>query len=212
MLIIIIIFDEDFYPITEFNGKGEITSKNVKREDFVIGLAGCFYQNSINDYLVRPMEGTKVVYQIVKGNFIPRFEIDFKEKHIPKKYIFSFGTKDPIENITKYIRSNYYKIIFKIFETNNHIYFSCAGPDATTEHFIYSRLTKKTINWGRNPEEPLWMLNSDSEVLYTVIENSAEVIQGDQNIELLEKYLIEKMPKNLNPEKNPILVKIKFKF
>jgi len=202
-------FTEDFYCITKVNRYGKVVTRFLKREDFVIDIA-CFYQNSKNEYFVRPLEGTKTIYQVVNGNIFPRFEIDFQKMHIPKKHIFSYG-KDPWMSLPEYIRSNYYKIIRDIYETEDYIYFNCAGPNATTENFMYSKLSKKTINWNGYPNIPLRIRNSDGKFFYTILSMS-HLESDDDKVDLLDKYLHESMPKNLDPEKNPILIRIAFKF
>ena len=87
---------------------------------------------------MRPIDGEYDIYKITKDSVSLSFVLNFDNNNLPKDYF----VKNPIDINNEYLKSDYYKSIADVFETEDYIYFTCAGPQS----FAYEGLINKKTN------------------------------------------------------------------
>lgn len=198
-------FSTDFFCLTEFDKNGTIQREYLKREDFIFNL-NVFSQGLNNNYFIRPTEGSKTLWQISDGRLQEKLKIDFGEKGIPKEHIFSFG-KDPWQHVQEYGISPYYKLLRSFRETETQMYFRCSNPSGYWESFLFSKENLKGIRWIG---DRILFFNGTNDCFITCLEASKMPLTGVEKYDLLENYIFENLPKEMVPERNPVLVFIEF--
>jgi len=105
-----------------------------------------FLEGLNNSYFIIPINGEYNIYKITEDSIFIAYEIDFKNRKIPKDKLVK--RPDYTNSNNEYLKSTYYKSIDNIFETENYIYFTCVGPNAMGYEVLINKLTGK-IDFGK---------------------------------------------------------------
>ena len=201
-------FTNDFYCLTEFDMKGKLKNEFLKRIDFNFNFPVFF--KTTQGYLIRPTEGTDIVYRITEGRIQKDFRISFDKKAVPLKHIFSYGA-DAWKHLEDYLQSDYFKLFMTILETDRQLYIYCAGPQARAEYFLLSKDGLSGIRWSESElEEPLILLCGSNNYFLTTINETKASMPGENSIGPLKKYIIDHLPENIDPETDEVLVFLEF--
>ena len=201
-------FSVTYKSLVEFDNNGAIKAQYLPRKDFVFTM-GLITQSHDNSYIIRPQEGDHIVYRIKNGIIKAEYKIEFGDKYIPKKYIYSFGG-NPIEHYKDYLLSNYYKIPIYFHESKDILYFSCGGNRAENYEFIYSIKTLKGIRWKGQPQS---IIASSKDAFYALVDFNelTNLKEKKKIISPLIDYLSRYSNIKYNEDQNPVLFKIHFK-
>jgi hypothetical protein len=156
---------------------------------------------------MRPIDGEYDIYKITKDSVSISFELNFDNKNLPKDYFI----KNPINVDNEYLKSDYYKSIADIFETNDYIYFTCAGPQSYAYEGLISKKTNQ-ISFGKrdfssNPR----IIYSDGNYLYGYYQPSLILKEPVKKIQHLFFDEIKNHLRDLKVEDNIIIVKYSLK-
>lgn len=205
-------FDTDFFCLNQFDGDGRYVDHFLKREDYVFPNS-IVTQSYDNSYIIRPPDGEHVCYRIRNGQLEGFLKIDFKEKNIPVRYVKQQPGKN--YDIPKFMYSPYFKLPIYFQDTKQYLYFTCAGPDATSHYFVVDKSTLNGIHWEQSEEDDsslVLMRAADEDYFYCVFHEYNHVETLSPSIDPLKKYLmVEKGIKLEGEDSNPLLLKIKFK-
>ena len=80
-------------------------------------------------------------------------------------YQYKYKSKD--NDIGEFMNSDYYKLPIYLYETENLLYFSAAGPQAEKCNYLYFKDKLEGINWTDSNDEPvISLIASDASYLY----------------------------------------------
>lgn len=206
-------FTRDFYCLNQFDEKGNHVARFLLREDYVV-VTSIITQSYDNSYLVRP-QADHICYRIKDGKILPFIKIDFKEKGIPYRYV-KYETNGGYD-IQKFLCAPFYKFPIYFHETQNQLYFACAGPkDANNIFYLMNKKTLEGIYWevvGLSNPNLVMSYASDENYFYYVFHdyNKYDKSNLPNDMDPLKKYLItQKEIKFEEEDSNPLIVKIKF--
>lgn len=206
-------FDNDFYCLHQFDKTGKHLENLLLREDYVL-TPTMITQSYDNSYLIRPQTCDHICYRIKNGEVSPFIKIDFKEKNIPCRYI-KFQPQEGFD-IQRFLFAPYYKFPIYFHETQDQLYFCCAGPDkANNIFFLINKKKSKGIRWevsGENNPNLILGKTSDENFFYYIFHDYNEYNRLDlpHNMDPLKKYLIGQKNIKLEEDSNPAIIKIKF--
>ena len=189
--------------ITRIDNNANIVEQGIPRVDFTMSI-GNITQVSHNNYILKPQSSDHIVYRLMPDSMTACYKIDFGSKNIPPNW-------ENLADVQSYMQSPYFKTPMFFQETNDLLYFKCAGPQATGYNFLYSRSQKKGIHWvdGKNDFYANFIA-SDADCFYVVIPPLV-LAEGIEDLCPLSKYLLEKIETNIDStNENPVIVKIRF--
>jgi hypothetical protein len=203
-------FEPEFYCLGKFDSSGNLQSQAFPRKDFCFSPER-FSRSFDKTTFMRPLEGENILYRIANGKISPILGLDFGKYAIPQKYIFEFPG-NPFMNISKYIKSPYYKLPMGFFETLDHFYFWCGGPEGETHEFLFQKNKYNGIHWKGSDKFPFTFIASDSTSFYAIYNDPTDEDNTvNQKINPLKKYLKKSYGlKKYNSESNPSLIRISF--
>lgn len=166
-----------------------------------------FFKRPDGSFYMRPIDGEYEIYKITKDSVSISFELNFDNNNLPKDYF----VKNPIDINNEYLKSDYYKSIADVFETEDYIYFTCAGPQS----FAYEGLINKKnnqVSFGRrdyssNPR----IIYSDGKYLYGYYQPSLIL---NEPVKKIQHYFFDEIKnrlKDIKVEDNIVLVKYSLK-
>lgn len=203
-------FEPDFFCMGKFDSSGNLKSQSFPRKDF------CFSPDRFTrsfDYstFMRPLEGESTLHRIANGKISPVVELDFGKFAVPPKYIFEFPGNAWL-NISKYIKSPYYKLPMGFYETVSHLYFWCGGPNGETHELLFQKNIYNGIHWKSSDKFPFNFIASDSSSFYAIYNDVDDNDNmNNQKINPLKKYLKKYYGlKKQDLESNPLLIRISF--
>lgn len=185
--------------------EGEIKA-NFFKYDFMSMDGNRFYKSLKESYNISPIDGDYIIYKINKDSISISFELNFKDKTLPKDYF----VKNPSRKKNVYNLNEYFKNVKNVFETNNYIYFICTGPKSIGyEGFINKN--SREIRFGKwNTQNPQFFY-SDNEFFYAYYDPSslfAESLDKSRN-EFLQTIKVGL--KTLKITDNIIILKVSIK-
>lgn len=207
-------FNTDFYCLNQFDKEGKHLNHLLLRKDYTV-VTAAITQSYDNSYLIRPQTGDNICYRLKNGDVHPFIKIDFKDEGIPDRYA-GFDEEGSYD-IQKFLFAPYYKLPTYFHETQNQLYFGCAGPqDADNIFFLINKTNLQGIHWQvvglSNPNLVLGYA-SDENYFYYVFRDYNEYDESglSHDMDPLKKYLIAKKGIKLEgDDSNPLIVKIKF--
>lgn len=207
-------FEKDFFCIGKFDYNGSFVGEFMKRMDFC--LTPQRFTQSFNQYTyMRPLEGTSELYLIKNGQFDSKYQINFEDKEIPKRFIFNKNGNNASKNLPNYIKSPFYKLPIDFFDTQSQLYFKAIGPKGRTYEFLLNKNNLKGIRWSHSDMLTFNFQCSDSTFFYGVyndIETPDSNSQIETEINQLRKYLVHKLElKPIDINSNPSIIAIKFR-
>jgi len=166
-----------------------------------------FFKRPDGSFYIRPIDGEYVIYKITKDSVSISFELNFENKNLPKDYYL----KNPIDVNNEYLKSDYYKSIADVFETEEYIYFTCAGPQSYAYEGLINKKTQQ-ISFGKrdfssNPR----IIFSDGKYLYGYYQPSLIL---NEPVKKIQHYFFDEIRnhlKGIKVEDNIILVKYSLK-
>jgi len=166
-----------------------------------------FYSGVNGSFIMRPIDGEYNIYKIDHDSIFLFFELDFKNKSLPLDYF----ENHPENKNNEYYKSDYYKNISNVFETENHIYFSCIGPDSYGYEGLVDKRNKKVSFGKHNFSVSPRIFYSDNNFLYGYYESRsfATEIPADKLRDFFKTVSIKLGKTNL--EDNLVLVKLSIK-
>lgn len=162
-------FSKDFFLLWHINKEGKVVDKLLKRTEFVMEILR-FTKSYDGNYFIRPLEGTNELLKLSSGKLINYISIEFGDKYIPKNYFSQFDN-EPYINLDKWIKSNYYKMPYEFYDTQDHLFFLFGGPNGSTFSCLYDKRDKKTISAKLNSNNPS-ICFADSTHFYACINSS----------------------------------------
>lgn len=208
-------FENTFYCLTQFDKNGKYLKSYLSRKEYVLPVS-VMTQGINNSYWIRPQEGDNICYCLDSGYVKPVYQLDFKDKYIPYRYVPV--TAEHRFDVQKFINNSYYKLPVYLHETERDFYFSAGGPGADDHFFVFDKTTMKGLHWlhDKKDKTPLLLIKaSDAQFYYAVFNDYGDYTADSlpDNMEPLKKYLIQKEKLFLDSENsmNPLLVKIRFK-
>lgn len=127
---------------------GRIVEEFIDREDCTFSLFN-ITQSSGNKYFLRPQNNENIFYCLGEDGIYPSLKIDFGQKNIPARFFYNKASED----ISVYMSSDYYKIPLDLYQTENHVYFRCAGRGGDDVSFVFDRNTHKGFRWTTSPND-----------------------------------------------------------
>ena len=162
-----------------------------------------FYDGLNGSFIMRPIDGDYNIYKIDHDSLFLFFELDFKNKSLPPEYF----ENHPENKNNEYYKSDYYKNISNIFETENHIYFFCIGPDSYGYEGLIDKRNKKVTFGQHNFNVSPRIFYSDNNFLYGYYESRSFVTEIPANkLRDFFKTISTKLGK-INLEDNLVIVK-----
>jgi hypothetical protein len=128
------------FSLLEFKG-GKQKNSFFKHDYFSVDGVR-FLEGLNNSYNLIPVSGECKIYKITQDSIYIAFEIDFKNKWIPKDKLIK--QPDYTTGNQEYLKSPYFKNINNIFETEEYLYFTCVGPNAMGYEVLINKQTRKT--------------------------------------------------------------------
>lgn len=206
-------FDTPFDCLLRYDSEGKLTSQGLPRIDFGLQVAA-ITQSAGNSYILRPQEGDNIAYKTdAQGRFAPWVRIDFGDKAIPSGYVKKQGGS-VWTHLQDFLRADYYKLPLYLEQTKNAFYFTAAGPEAQTHEFLCFTGTEKGIRWTKTTASatPFIIRGADDEWFYGLYDDPKTYDAGElAKLPPLKRYLIEQIGLQLTEDKNPPIVKIRFK-
>lgn len=192
---------EPLYRLLEFKN-GKQTTSYFKWDHFSVD--GVRFLDALNkSSILIPIDGEYKIYKITKDSIFLAFELDFKDKKIPK-------AKLPIRpdyTNNEYLKSAYYKNIKDIFETEKYLYFTCVGPDAMGYEGLINKQTGDVslgkLDFYYNPR----IFYSDGISLYGYYNSSSFTKERIENSKKEFFDTIAKKTGKINLEDNFVIVK-----
>lgn len=198
-----------FYCLYEFDEKGSFIQKLLPHKDFCFPMSRVTYSFD-NISFIRPLEGDNILYKVKDGKINKYLKIDFEDKAIPLGYIYN-NKGGPLNNISYFIHSPYYKLPMNFYETNSLLFFMCGGPDAAEYRYLFNKKSNpKGIGWVDPDLNPFSFIASDSIYFYGTINDyniNNNLKKGQFS---LNHYIIKKYHVPLDFDANRI-IKIRFK-
>ncbi len=195
-----------YFRLYKYN-KGEKVKKFFLYEH-EISFDNRFYNSNNGTYIMRPVDGEYDVYKISEDSIWNAYRIDFGRKAITTEEIIAL--RNSKEN-NAYLKSNYFKNIFNVFEFKEYIYFGCIGPDSKRYEGLINTKTGKT-NFGRwdYTNSPTFFY-SDGEYLYGYYEPYSIIdMSRDQGTNSCFHNVLNEI-ENVKNSDNIIIVKISVK-
>ena len=168
-----------------------------------------FYPRYDSTYYMKPIDGDYTIYLVNNESVLPAFKLDFNNDGLTPKEVNRLRNS---EEKNAYYKSKYYKNVFNLFELNDHIYFSCIGPEARKYEGIINK-ESGAIEFGLfNSKRSPQIFYSDGKNLYGYIEpdlllQKTELTNNNRDI---LKTIKDKVP-DVKIEDNIIIVKISIK-
>jgi hypothetical protein len=192
---------EPLYRLVQLKS-GKQTRSYFKWDHFSVD--GVRFLDAINkSSILIPASGEYEIYKITKDSIFIAFEIDFKDKKIPK-------AKLPMRSEngnSEYLKSAYYKNINNIFETEKYLYFTCTGPNTMAYECLINKQTGNVslgkIDFYYNPR----IFYSDGISLYGYYNSSSFT---KERLETSKKEFFNSIAKKagkINLDDNFIIVK-----
>lgn len=162
-----------------------------------------FYKGLNGSFIMKPIEGEYKIYKIDHDSLFLFFELDFKNKSLPTDYF----KNHPENKNNEYLKSEYYKSINNIFETENHIYFFCVGPGSYGYEGLIDK-RNKSVRFGKhNFNVSPRIFYSDDKFMYGYYESRSFVRETppDKLRDYFEKISAKLGQRNI--EDNLVIVK-----
>ena len=200
----------DDYLVTKIDQNGDVIDQFMKRDDHTFSLDN-ITQSYGNTYYLRPQNANHIFYKF-DTTLTPMYQINFGDRNIP--YQYKYKSKD--NDIGEFMNSDYYKLPIYLYETENLLYFSAAGPQAEKCNYLYFKDKLEGINWTDSNDEPvISLIASDASYLYFMyngIYSSYFDAENPMNNSPLYRYIsdvfIHEWKLSINDD---VIVKIKFK-
>jgi hypothetical protein len=168
-----------------------------------------FYPCSDNSVYIMPVDGEYVIHKLTNDSVYASFAINFGE------YAISPQKADILRNSIErnaYLKSDFYKRILKVLETNDYIYFTCIGPKAYIYEGLINKKTEK-IKFGKKDhvKSPLFFF-SDGVFLYGYYEPHTliERKNNGNNFNICFDVVFDSLS-NISIDENLVLIKILLK-
>jgi len=218
----LLVFDDNTYYLWNSNpdvwepNKGKFYRlKKYKGDDVIAELFeykyktsddNRFYWDSEGTYYMAPVDGDYNIYKISMDSIYNVFKLDFGNKALSSEEI------DKLRNSGErnaYLRSNYFKGIYNIFEISNYIYFGCIGPKSYRYEGLINKETGE-IRFGRwDYRKSPQFFYSDGKFLYGYYEPSSLIEMSKYTDQI--NFCFEKIPEeiqNLQIENNLVVIKV----
>lgn len=194
---------DPLYRLLEFKN-GKQTSSYFKWDYHSVD--GVRFLEGLNkSYILIPVNGEYNIYKITKDSIFIAYEIDFKNKKIPKDKLVK--RPDYTNSNNEYLKSAYYKSIDNIFETEKYIYFTCVGPNAMGYEGLINKYTGKAdlgkLDYYYNPR----IFYSDGKSFYGYYNSTSFTKERIENSKSEFFKTLAKKIGNVNLEDNFIIVK-----
>jgi hypothetical protein len=164
-----------------------------------------FTMNYDGNYYLRPVDGEYNLFKISADSTFNVFEIDFGKKELSSIEIDKLRKS---RERNAYLKSNYFKNIYNIFDIENYIYFCCTGPNAQRYEGLINKDTG-VITFGRwDYRKSPRFFYSDGSFLYGYYEPSSliDMTTNTDRINLCFDSIPGKIH-NLQIENNIIIIK-----
>ncbi len=135
---------DERYVVTEFNGKGAQVAQHLLNDDYILPRS-MVSQSASNQYLMRPLDGENVIYELKNGEPNPLYTLDFGEFNSPKYSVYS---ANGILRLAKYFANDYYKYITAVTRTPHTLSFIAAMPAGGAAYYVYDQQSGNGIRYG----------------------------------------------------------------
>jgi hypothetical protein len=162
-----------------------------------------FYNGVNGSFIMRPIDGEYKIFKIDHDSLFISFELDFKNKSLPADY---FENHSENRN-NEYYKSDYYKNISNVFETDNYIYFFCIGPDSYGYEGLIDKRSKQVSFGKHNINVSPRIFYSDNKFLYGYYESRSFVTESPTNKSRDFFKAISEKVGDINLEDNLVIVK-----
>jgi hypothetical protein len=186
--------------------EGKLKSRYFKYDHFSNDM-NRFFKRPDGSFFMRPIDGEYDIYKITKDSVSLSFVLNFDNKNLPKDYF----TKNPININNEYLKTDYYKSIADIFETEDYIYFTCAGPQSYAYEGLINKKTNQVSFGKRDFSSNPRIIYSDGKYLYGYYQPSLIL---NEPIKKIQHYFFDEIKnrlKDIKVEDNIILVKYSLK-
>lgn len=161
-------------------------------------------------WYLRPLEGENVLYKIKGGEVTAVCGIDFGDEQAPDGYIYNNGKFD----LTRFIRSEYFKCIFHVHDTKDQLFFMVMGPKGNVNNFIYGQGMKSGIWWEDDIYDtmPTLFVASDETGFYVSFPDVKSFLdKAPEEMNPLTRYMVaEYKRQQIQGNDNPLLVRLEF--
>ncbi|MDR0725833.1 MAG: 6-bladed beta-propeller [Prevotellaceae bacterium] len=188
--------------------QGKIKSEYFKYE-YPTSEDPRFYPCSDNSVYIMPVDGEYVIYKLTNDSVYASFAINFGKYAIsPQKADILRKSKEQ----NAYLKSDFYKRILKVLETNDYIYFTCIGPKSYPYEGLINKKTEE-ITFGKqdHTKSPRFFF-SDSVFLYGYYEPHTLIERKNNGTDLNICFdVVFDSLNNISIDENPVLVKVLLK-
>lgn len=167
-----------------------------------------FYKNGDESYYLMPIDGEYKIYKLFRDSIFTSFKLDFGKNALQPEEIDKLR-KSKIRNA--YLKSNSFKSISDILETNDYIFFKCIGPGSKRYEGLINKKTGR-VNFGRwDYKRSPFFFYSDGKYLYGYYEPHTLLQELDGEVSnSCFKHVRENL-KDLMISDNYIIVKVLLK-
>jgi hypothetical protein len=167
-----------------------------------------FYPCNNNSVNIIPVDGEYVIHKLTNDSVYASFTINFGKYAIsPKKADILRDSKER----NAYLKSDFYKRILKVLETNDYTYFTCIGPKAYIYEGLINKKTEK-IKFGKRDSNSPHFFFSDGVFLYGYYEPHILIERKNNGNDLNICFdVVFDTLKNISIDENYVLVKVLLK-